>query len=307
MIKRPVFIPPAEGLLSNIPHLQTLYDLIELTTVNQRTFQNYLKILIRFDDYLKHTCEADSLPLKPLTIRAYLMHLMENKHAVSTIKKALAAITWIHTINNYTDQKNPCRDACLRNIGQTSKRIRAHMGLSNRPRKAEPLNPDDLHKMTARLKPDPAGIRNKALLLVGFFAALRRSELAGLHTNQITENTDNSLTILIPTSKTDQHADGQTVTIYPAKRKSLCPIKALKHHIETNQITGYLFRGLTSQQQHIDPQTVNEIIQRCARDAGLTERYTGHSLRRGMLIAAARKGADINSLRVHARHTQHQP
>ena len=302
MIKPPLFMPPDTGLLSHVPHLQTLYDLIELTTINQRTFENYLQILSRFNDYLDTTATATCLPVKPSVIRGYLIHLMDKKHAVSTIKKALAAITWLHTINNFTDQKNPCRDSCLRNIGQTSKRIRAHLGLSNRPKQAKPITTANLQKIITKLPTGRTSERNKALLLLGFFAALRRSELASLHTNQITENPDGSLTILIPTSKTDQHANGQTVTIFPAKRKTLCPVRALEEHRTKNRITGYLFKGLTSQHQHIDPQTVNEIIQQCASNAGLSEHYTGHSLRRGMLVEAAKKGADINSLRVHARH-----
>ena len=184
-------------------------------------------------------------------------------------------------------------------MGRRTDRIRAYHGLSNRPKQAKPLTPENLRKIISK----PISPRNKALILVGYFAALRRSELAALHTNQLTTNTDGSITILIPTSKTDQTAQGQTVTIHPAKSKTLCPIQALKEHQTINQIkAGYLFTG-TRSENPLDPRTINTIIQKQSKAAGLSEHYTGHSLRRGLLVAAAKRGVDINSLRVHARHT----
>src|SRR3954454_12241005 len=83
-------------------------------------------------------------------------------------------------------------------------------------RQAAPAVPDVLAKMLAALpSPEsPLGIRNRAMLLLGFGAALRRSELVGLRIGDVQLVPGRGLTVLVRRSKTDQYGRGQQVAIW---------------------------------------------------------------------------------------------
>ena len=293
-----------KGLLSHIPTLKTVSDLVELTTISPATFNVYVHNLRYFDSWLyDNNREREELPISFSDIKDYLYHLAEvDNKATSTITQRLWAIAWLHEINGYTLENNPAYHPSLRCTGKRINRIRAATIGTNKPQQAIPLRTNDLKKIIRHCT-GKTGDRDRALLLLGFAAALRRSELAALHTDDLTTNPDGSLTITIRKSKTDQNAHGQTVTIYPARTPKYCPIANLQTWLTNASITsGYLFTGY--QDKSIQPQTVGLIIRKCCERAGMKTRFTGHSLRRGLLITAAERGADINTLRVHARHTR---
>ena len=98
-------------------------------------------------------------------------------------------------------------------------------------RQAAPAVPDVLRAMLAALPaPDaPLGIRNRAMLLLGFGAALRRSELVALTLGDVQLVPGRGLTVLVRRSKTDQHGRGQQVAIWANPADPLtCPAAALE-------------------------------------------------------------------------------
>ncbi|WP_043839111.1 hypothetical protein [Muricoccus aerilatus] len=101
-----------------------------------------------------------------------------------------------------------------------------------RPRqKAAAAGPDVIRLMLAS-RPSPAtplGARDRALLLVGFGAALRRSELAGLALGDVTPVPGRGLRVLVRRSKTDQRGAGQEVAVWAnPKETGFCPLAALE-------------------------------------------------------------------------------
>jgi hypothetical protein len=77
--------------------------------------------------------------------------------------------------------------------------------------------------MAAGLPDDPAGSRDRALLLVGWAGAFRRSELVALVVEDL-EPTDDGVVVTIRRGKTDQEGAGRQVGI-PYGSTTLCPVR----------------------------------------------------------------------------------
>ena len=75
-------------------------------------------------------------------------------------------------------------------------------------------------------RPALAGLRDRALFLVGFAGALRRSELIGLDVAQVTW-TDTGMMLLIERSKTDAQGEGAQVAIPRGRLEETCPARQL--------------------------------------------------------------------------------
>jgi integrase len=146
-----------------------------------------------------------------------------------------------------------------------------------------------------------AAIRDNALLQIGFFGALRRSELAAICYEHITWDKA-GIEILLPSSKTDQTHEGQYCVI-PYGNNTLCPLDALKNWLEQSQITaGAIFRRITLGDHVGDdaltPLSINRILKKRAQMAGIANIITlsSHSLRRGLATSAARAGAPLQAI-----------
>jgi len=148
---------------------------------------------------------------------------------------------------------------------------------------------------------DLAAYRNTAMIALGFFGALRGSELVHVQREHL-ELEPEGLTLLIPRSKTDPTGQGQTCAI-PALNNPYCPLKALQHWLDQSGIaSGHLFRGINQWQQlSLQPLSLdgfNKILRQLATDCQLPEphRYSSHSLRRGLATSASAAGASFKSI-----------
>jgi integrase len=174
-----------------------------------------------------------TIPASPEAVAAYLA--TSESLAVSTLRRRLAAIADAHLVGGHPDPtKNPLVRKVLRGI----MRIR---GLDATP--PMPLDGAMLANLTASMPHDLPGIRDRALLLVGFFCALRRSELVGLMVEDLQSSPD-SVMVNIQRSKTDQCAVGRWLGL-PTQSGSLCPVSALRTWLEAACITsGPIFRTI---------------------------------------------------------------
>jgi len=92
---------------------------------------------------------------------------------------------------------------------------------------------------------DTAGVRDRALLLLGFSVGLRRSELVALTVEDISPSPD-GIRIRIARSKTDQTGRGQELLVVYAEPPRPCPVRAIRAWLDTAQITtGPIFRRVT--------------------------------------------------------------
>ena len=162
-------------------------------------------------------------------------------------------------------------------------------------------------KLVKRIPDTLAGKRDKALILIGFAAALRRSELVALTLADV-ERAPDGIVLHISRSKTDQEGQGAQIAV-PTGRK-LKPIEALDAWLSAAPITqGPIFRrvikgGLVSSEA-LDPQSVALIVKRWCRAARVDPTlFSGHSLRAGFVTSALEDGADLFKVMDVTRHRE---
>lgn len=170
------------------------------------------------------------------------------------------------------------------------------------------LRLEDLDKISAHLVEQGGlvDIRNRALILVGFFGAFRRSELVGLQWEHVSFVNDGMI-ITLPRSKTDQVGEGARCVI-PFGNKERCPVQALLEWRNQAKLwSGAVFRRLsktgTILGKAISTDYCNRLLRQIINDTGMpnAELYSAHSLRRGFATEAARLGASMPSIQRHGR------
>ena len=160
--------------------------------------------------------------------------------------------------------------------------------------------------MLAQIPNTRTGARDRALLLLGFAGAFRRSELAALMVSDL-EFRSEGLRIWLRQSKTDQEGEGQRVAV--PHGATHCPVTAVRAWMVASGITeGPLFRPFTKgngrlRPTALTPHSVGAIVKEHAAPAGFEPlEFGGHSLRSGFLTAAAVQGASIWKMREVSRH-----
>ena len=242
------------------------------------------------------TRSVAALLAAPETVAAYLAANAGTSKA-STLGRRIAAIRYAHKLAAHplpTDAEGV--KATMRGIRRThgSARVRKAPALAGKVIGMVATAPDKL-----------AGLRDRALLLIGFGGALRRSELVALDVADIQE-TETGLLVTIRSSKTDQEREGATIAI--ARGDVACPAKALREWLEAAGIeSGPIFRPIdkagTVRASRLTDRSVANIVKAYAGRAGFdASTFSGHSLRAGFLTSAAGKGASIFKMMDVSRH-----
>ncbi|MGA3123536.1 MAG: integrase [Polyangiaceae bacterium] len=178
-----------------------------------------------------------SCPAAPATIAVYLAALADAGAAVSTIERTLAGIAHEHRSRNHVWQRGEPA------IRETMAGIRRKLGTSPASKKA-PVGDGDLAALVATLGEDLAGLRDRALLTLGWSSACRRSELVALDVADVEEQRE-GLLVHVRRSKRDQEAKGFDKDIPHASAPSLCAVRALRAWLDAAGIKeGPIFRGV---------------------------------------------------------------
>lgn len=240
-----------------------------------------------------------SLPAAPETIALYLSAIA-GKRSIATIQLRITAISQAHRT---AGEESPTRTAL---VSEVWRGIRRTYGVSQE-RKA-PIRLPELVAMLETLDRDAAGgRRTAAMLIVGFAAALRRSELTGLDVGDLQES-DEGLLVVIRRSKTDPFGAGDVVGVPRGISERTCPVRATASWREC--LDGDFGPWLRPVDRHgnvgarrLSSGAVARIVKRTAADAGLdAERYSGHSLRAGLITSAAEAGVREADIMRHSRH-----
>jgi len=247
-------------------------------------------------------CQAEHLeplPARPETVGLYLAALADT-HKPSTITRRLAAIAKQHR-NAGLESPASLR---LSAVGDVIAGIRRDKG--KRPDAKAPLTTEQLRRMVAAIPSTPKGLRDRALLLIGFAGGFRRSELVALDVAVVTD-TEDGLKILIRRSKTDQEGQGRTLGIPYGSDPKTCPVRAYRKWIAAAGITEgpvfRSFRNLTMMHDGITDQVVANVVKRSAERVGIdATELSGHSLRSGLATTAARNGASERSIMKQTGH-----
>ena len=171
-----------------------------------------------------------------------------------------------------------------------------------------PAVADEIKRMVDAVEPQTfAGLRDRALLLLGFAGAFRRSELVALDVEHLTARPE-GLSVVIASSKTDQEGRGQVVAIPAVPDSPYCPVRAVSDWLVAADIgSGAVFRSIRRGDHvaadRLGDRSVALVIKRLATKVGLdASRYAGHSLRSGFLTSAAQNRASIFKMADQSRH-----
>lgn len=215
----------------------------------------------------------------------------------ATLSRRLVSISKAHTSQNYS---SPTKSELVK---ATLKGIRRVHGTAQR--QASPILKADIVEMAENL-PGMIGARDRALLLVGFAGAFRRSELVALQRADIAF-VEQGMVAHIKQSKTDQEGAGRKVAI-PYARGKHCPVLSLKAWLELARITeGSIFRSVNRHGQvsnaALSSEAVAVIVKKLASTIGLDpQNYAGHSLRAGLVTSAAQAGVSSWKIRQQTGH-----
>lgn len=221
--------------------------------------------------------------------------------SVATIERRLIAIHKAHLEKNL---ESPARNESVKRVMQGIRRT-----LGTKQRQVAPLIREDLLSalvMVNKQKPVKAA-RDRALLLVGFASAMRRSELVAVKVEHVA-HLPNGIEIFLPCSKTDQDKNGRVVFIPHANDENRCPVKALGEWLAISEIMeGFVFRAVTRHdrvaRRGLSAQSVALVVKSSvARAGGNAKNASGHSLRAGYCTSAAEKGLQPWQIREQTGH-----
>src|ERR1700761_7479445 len=190
-------------------------------------------------------CQAHALlplPAAPESVIFYATDLTKNrKKKLNTLQRRLAAISQLHQEAGFP---SPTQTWAMK---QFLAGLRRELGVA--PERKRPLLAEDLRELLLDLPDSRVGKGDRALLLLAFPGAFRRSELVALDVSDLEETRD-GLIVTIRKSKTDQEGQGRRVGIPPGADEARCPLHALKVWIAEGGIdSGALFRVMNRHDQ----------------------------------------------------------
>lgn len=246
-------------------------------------------------------CEAHNLqplPAYPETIAAYIVSLVETGLKTSTLERRLVSISKACTTAGVEDAS---KSALVKEVWAGIKRT---VGTSQQGK--NPVMLDDLKVMLEVIPDNLLGVRDRALLLLGFAGGFRRSELVSLDIEDI-EFSKLGMTVNLRHSKTDQEGRGRQIGI-PYGRPETCAARAVQLWIEASGIeSGPLFRSVNRhgnlQQGRLCDKAVALVVKKYCEAVGLNpETFGGHSLRAGLATSAAMAGASERQIMKQTGH-----
>lgn len=240
---------------------------------------------------------AAALPCEPSTLCLYL-----TAHApylrVSTQKRRLACISQAHKAAGHA---SPTASPAVRAVWLGIARQHAQP-----PRRKTPLVVEAMRAALDQLGDGPRDCRDRALLLLAWGGALRRSEVVALRLADV-EQTAEGVVLHVRRSKTDPLGEGRDVGLPHGRRAPYCPVRALAAWLdERGRMPGPLFVRIWDDGRTwplpLADKHVARLVKRVALQAGLSGDYSGHSLRAGFATAAAAAGASERAIMAQTGH-----
>jgi len=244
----------------------------------------------------------EPLPSNPQIVSLYLSALASGTAGrramrVASIERRLSGLAWGFTQRGCViDRANP-------HVAEVLAGVRGKHAHS--PLTKDAVLSDDLLAMLGTLEHDLRGLRDRAILLVGFAGALRRSEIVGLDC-VLSDTEDGTGWVEIEKKGAFVRVRGKTgwreIEIGRGSKTttSTCPVLALERWLEYSRIVhGPVFRGISRNgkkvlAERLTDKHVARLVQKTAIAAGLRTdlseherrlKFGGHSLRAGLVTA----------------------
>lgn len=247
-------------------------------------------------------CQTEALaplPALPETVSLYIAYIADHAK-VATIQQRLVAISQAHQAAGYS---SPTSDLEVR---ATMGGIRRAKGVAPKTKRATTTR--ILKQMLQTLPTDTLqGLRDRALLLMGFAGAFRRSELVGLQVSDFAK-VEEGYVVTLRRSKTDQEAAGRLIGIPYGTSPDTCPVRSLDRWLKAAGISeGPVFRSVKKggkvTPEGLGDRSVALIVKKAATAAGFNpEEFAGHSLRAGLATAAAVAGVSERKIMDQTGH-----
>lgn len=253
------------------------------------------------------TAEKDLPPTAATrgTLRAFVAYLWDGGAAPTTIERRLSGVV-VTLRREHRVVVNPDDMRAARELLRDYARRDAEEKQAPRGRgQAAPLTLADLRKISAACPDTVAGIRDRALVLIAFAIAGRRSEVAGLMVRDIADD-PNGLVVEVRVSKTKP----RTVAVPYGSNPLTCPVRAWRAWRQAaglDDANGPAFRRIDRHGRLLDGLSgaaAGDIITRAGERAGVDAHLTGHSARAGLATEARRAGKDRTAI---AATTGHAP
>lgn len=241
-----------------------------------------------------------ALPGDPLALCAYLTERAEAGKATGTLDMACTAIRHVHRMSRVEDPVasevvRQVRRGLMRTYGAAPRRV------------ARPLTVDEIRQIVACIdRTTPIGIRDAAIILLGYASAMRRAEIVALTLVDV-EHKPAGLLLNIRQSKMDQEGHGQVVAVAHGHHALTDPVAALAAwRAVRGEAPGALFTriwGSSVSLESLSGHVVARMLRARAVAAGLDgTRITAHSLRAGHATAAALAGVPLDRIAAQTRH-----
>jgi site-specific recombinase XerD len=265
-------------------------------SIPENTRRAYASDWAEFNDWCR-AHKAVPMPANPVTIAAFLADDAKRVKP-ATLRRRLAAIAKMHAIANHP---NPCSTESVKAV---MKGIERTFGIATQAK--APATLAKVEKMVSTCNPNTLdGLRARAIILMGYAGAFRRSELAGLDMQDL-KWSEQGVLVTVRRSKTDQRGEGMLKAIpFVTEGGGLCAATALRAWLIAARIdSGAVFRPFNRSSQPKDccmtPDAIAVIVKIAARRAGFDPReFAGHSLRSGHVTEArARKVSDADTMSV---------
>lgn len=268
----------------------------------KNTIRNYRCSWGSFQAWCQDAGRED-MPATPLTCIDHASWCIAKGLRLETVHLRLKAI------NHYHKQDNlPLPfDAAVREFLRNARRA-----LCEKPQGKEALSPPQLRKISKALSGvlNPVDVRDRSMILLGFASGWRESELVSLDLRDI-RWVEEGIVLRLGKSKTDQIGRGRSVGIQYGRRILTCPVRALKEWIGTRGVwPGPLFVGFDGYRQptrdRLDADGVRRAVKRALELIGEdSSAFGAHSLRAGMITAAAEAGATETAIMQRTGHKRY--
>lgn len=240
-------------------------------------------------------CQANQyalLPLSPVTLVEYVTFLGRQR-SYFTVQRHLASLAKYHRLH---ELESPTTNEQFKVFMKGFK-----LKKTVRQKQAPDFSVREFRKALDTLPDTPSGLRNRAILLLGFTGAFRRSELADLDINHLLID-ETGMVIRLDRSKTNQFGEVEEKAVTYAHDEDYCPIHAVQQWLSLlPRATGPLFVRIRKGERITDQRLSDEWVNVLVR-AHLGEGYTAHSLRASFVTVAKANGADDLEVMNQTKH-----
>ena len=286
--------------IQKLDNLADLWEGVQERAIAARSPATLRAYRFDWERYLAWTTAGGlaPLPCSGEQLAAYITHLDRSGLKTASIDRALVSISQAHRLAGLD---SPTRTPIVREVLKGIKRING-----TRPASAAALELGHLRRLVDLFGNETTHIRDRAILLLGWSAALRRSEIVAIDRADLSFVAE-GLILTLMRSKTDQEGAGHKIGI-PFGR-SLCPVIALREWLQllpdddTSAVFRRIWKGGRISGARLHATAINTIVKRAIAAGGYDpDLYSAHSLRSGFATSAAAAEVEERYIMTHTRH-----